>query len=208
MNRTKLLTLGLATLMLAGAAQADRKWDHPGRGNAYGRDWNRGNDYARVLHVAPLISRQRVSVPIRDCDYRGDSGRDYVRDYAYDRRAQDRAAGTILGGVAGAVIGHQLGHGDERKVGAVAGAVLGAAIGNEVARNDNRYEDRDGRRYDQRYDQRYDNTPRCRTTHEWRYDERIHGYRVTYEYGGRRYITEMPYDPGRRLRVGVDVRPL
>ncbi len=40
---------------------------------------------------------------------------------------------------------------------------------------------------------------------EERFDERVAGYRVTYEYNGRRQVTQLPYDPGRYLRVAVDV---
>ena len=32
-------------------------------------------------------------------------------------------------------------------------------------------------------------------------------YRVTYEYQGRRQVTELPYRPGERIRVRVDVTP-
>ena len=39
------------------------------------------------------------------------------------------------------------------------------------------------------------------------WDERIEGYRVAYEYHGRRYETRMPYEPGERVRVRVDVFP-
>jgi hypothetical protein len=36
---------------------------------------------------------------------------------------------------------------------------------------------------------------------------RVTGYRVTYEYAGRSYTSVLPYDPGRRLAVRVDVEP-
>jgi uncharacterized protein YcfJ len=35
----------------------------------------------------------------------------------------------------------------------------------------------------------------------------LQGYEVHYVYGGREYTTQMPYDPGQRLRVNVDVQP-
>jgi uncharacterized protein YcfJ len=38
-------------------------------------------------------------------------------------------------------------------------------------------------------------------------EERIDGYRVVYQFQGQKYATRMPYDPGRELRVRVDVRP-
>ena len=45
---------------------------------------------------------------------------------------------------------------------------------------------------------------RCETRYQ-RWQERIDGYRVTYVYNGRRQVTEMPYRPGDRIRVRVDV---
>ena len=39
------------------------------------------------------------------------------------------------------------------------------------------------------------------------WEERVDGYDVTYEYAGREYVTRMPYDPGERIRIRVDVTP-
>jgi uncharacterized protein YcfJ len=49
---------------------------------------------------------------------------------------------------------------------------------------------------------------RCGVQEEVRFEERVRGYRVSYRYRGRDYVTEMPYDPGPRLRVAVEARPL
>ena len=102
-----------------------------------------------------------------------------------------------MGGVAGAVIGHQIGRGDENTVATVAGAALGAVLGHEVARQ--------GGGYDRYSRERV--VERCRTRHEVRYDERVVAYRVTYIYNGRQHVTRLPYDPGRRIRLDVDVHP-
>ena len=48
---------------------------------------------------------------------------------------------------------------------------------------------------------------RCDVRYEQEYEERIEGYRVTYEYNGREYTTRLPYDPGERIRVRVAVAP-
>ena len=48
---------------------------------------------------------------------------------------------------------------------------------------------------------------RCDVRYEREYEERIDGYRVTYEYNGREYTTRMPYDPGERIKVRVAVAP-
>ena len=46
---------------------------------------------------------------------------------------------------------------------------------------------------------------RCRDIDHW--VNRINGYRVTYEYAGRRYSSFMPNDPGREVKVRVSVEP-
>jgi len=38
-------------------------------------------------------------------------------------------------------------------------------------------------------------------------EQRIEGYEVHYLYDGREYTTRLPYDPGSRMRVNVDVQP-
>jgi len=45
---------------------------------------------------------------------------------------------------------------------------------------------------------------RCRTVHEVR--EVPVGYDVRYRYGSREFTTRLPYDPGRRIRLAVDLR--
>jgi uncharacterized protein YcfJ len=45
---------------------------------------------------------------------------------------------------------------------------------------------------------------RCETVNNL--EQRIEGYEVRYIYDGREYTTRLPYDPGSRLRVNVDVR--
>ncbi|HLG53610.1 MAG TPA: hypothetical protein VI339_06865, partial [Steroidobacteraceae bacterium] len=49
---------------------------------------------------------------------------------------------------------------------------------------------------------------RCETRYRDSWDERIDGYDVSYTYNGRRYMTRMPYDPGDRVRIRVDVTPV
>jgi len=77
----------------------------------------------------------------------------------------------------------------------VGGAFVGAVLGSEAARRDAR-------------GPRYEEVQRCQTRYEERFDERVAGYRVTYVYDGRRGVTRLPYEPGRYIRVAVDVHPL
>jgi uncharacterized protein YcfJ len=46
---------------------------------------------------------------------------------------------------------------------------------------------------------------RCRTVDNARMQ--LQGYEVHYLYDGREYVTRLPYDPGSRVRVNVDVKP-
>ena len=93
---------------------------------------------------------------------------------------------------------HSIGDGRGRTAATLGGAVIGAAVGNELSKSDSRRDRRP----------RYEQVERCRTAYEERFDERVAGYRVTYEYNGRRQVTQLAYDPGRYLRVAVDVHPL
>lgn len=152
-------------------------------------------DYAKVVDVQPLTRRVRVSSPQREC---WDETRYDERDSG-PPRARDAAGPTLLGAVIGAAIGNQIGHGDGRRAATAAGAIIGAGIGNAQA----------GRRngYDQPPPPRAYTVQRCETRYREDVEERIDGYRVTYVYHGRRGVTELPYRPGDRIRVRVDVSP-
>ncbi len=221
-NRMAIL---MATLALGGAtvAQADSR----GSGSRGQSDY----DYARVVRVEPLARRIRVTEPRRECHYETvyDRGNYYqnASDRYYrngERRGDVRTTNsTIVGGLLGGAIGNQIGRGEGRSIATVAGALIGAAIGHDVGqrraderdgrtgdRYDDRYDNRRDDRYDDRNDDRYGRSrevERCRVRHEERYEERIDGYRVTYEYHGREYTSRMNYDPGRQVRVRVDVFP-
>jgi uncharacterized protein YcfJ len=208
-------------LMLAGqVAVADNgKWHNNGRygdgrhSHNDGRyDRNSGYDYARVLDVDPIVTRVRVRVPERECwqesryDDRYD-GRYGSRSVVDQYTPRSSAGNMILGGIVGAAIGNQIGSGDGRRAATVAGAIIGSAVGHDVAArraardaNDSRYG------YDDRGSREY-TVERCGTRYRDEWEERIDGYRVTYEYNGVRQTVRMPYDPGRQMRVRVDVRP-
>ena len=94
------------------------------------------------------------------------------------------------------MVGNQIGTGRGRDAARIAGALIGGAIGNQVSHD--RQRDYYGRER---------MVERCEVLYRDSWDERIDGYRVTYEYAGREYTTRMPYDPGERVRIRVDVRP-
>lgn len=168
-------------------AHAD-DWRHDG--GRYRDPWP-DIDYARVVDVQPLVERVRYRAPVQEC---------------FDvERGPDRTGSTLAGGLLGAVIGHQFGSGGGRRAATVAGAVIGGAVANDAAA---RAEARDD---DYGYDRgrgRVSYETQCRVRDEARYEERVRAYRVIYRFHGREYTTELPYDPGPRLRVAVDARPL
>jgi uncharacterized protein YcfJ len=195
---TKPMLLALAAGLVIGApvmAGQDSGWQDDRPADAGSPDY----DYAQVTHVEPRYRQVRISVPRQECY----TETRYVPDrpYAGDRPA---AGGMILGGLIGAVIGHQFGHGHERGLGTVAGAVVGSAIGHDAAQR--RDDDGDDRGYGGRGGRPVE-SERCETRYSERMEQRIDGYCVSYRYNGRNYQTNLPYDPGERLRVRVAVSP-
>lgn len=163
--------------------------DHDRDGNDDRDDRSGDYDYASVVHVEPLRRQVRVSEPVRECWEETTP----VSDGPF---SSNHVGGTLLGGLIGGVVGNQIGHGSGRQVAKVAGAIIGGAIGHNVSR--------------QRQHQRYGNErvyERCETRYRDSWEERVDGYDVTYEYAGRRYTTQLPYDPGDRIRIRVDVTP-
>lgn len=176
-------TVGVALAVASAGALADHDsygYDNPeDRSDAY--------DYASVVQVEPLRRQVRVSEPVREC--REEQG--YGSDGPF---SSNHIGGTLVGSLIGGVLGNQVGDGRGRQVARAAGAIIGGAVGYNVSR------DRKGYGGDRVYE-------RCETRYRDSYEERVDGYEVTYEYAGRRYLTQLPYDPGDRIRIRVDVTP-
>lgn len=181
----------IAGLTIAGAALASPPpWSNSRHNRGYHRAYDSGYDYAPVRHVEPIVRRVRVETPRRECwdDVRHVESRPHISDPAVGGR-------TLLGGLIGGVIGHQFGSGSGRDAATIAGTVIGAGVGYDSA----------ARRYSSGV--REEVVQRCEVRYEHEYEERIEGYRVTYEVNGREYTTRLPYDPGERIRVQVAVAP-
>jgi uncharacterized protein YcfJ len=146
-------------------------------------------DYARVVHVEPIVRRVRVETPRRECwdETRYVEARPHISDPAVGAR-------TLLGGIIGGVIGHQFGSGSGRDAATIAGAVIGSHVGYDSAR-----------RHAAAVEEH--TVTRCATRVVHEYEERIDGYHVTYVYNGREHTTRLPYDPGSTMRVRVAVAP-
>lgn len=180
-RKTLVATITLATLGLATPALADHNDNR--RGAQY--------DYARVISSEPIVRLVTVTTPVRECW-------EDVEYYTVNRRTPGSGASTLVGAIVGGVIGHQFGSGRGNDAATVAGTLIGAAVGNDSARRNHRG-----------YDSTEYSRPvrRCDTVVRERQEERIDGYNVVYRYNGQKYSTRMPYDPGRELRVRVDIRP-
>lgn len=184
--RNSAIALVLATFSMAALANDQRN------GPRYEDRYDERNgeyEYARVVDVSPLRRQVRVSEPVRECW-------EETRTASDGPFSSNHIGGTLLGGLIGGALGNQVGNGHGRQAARAAGAIIGGAIGNNVSR--------------QRQQERYGNervVERCETRYRDSYEERVDGYEVTYEYAGRRYLTQMPYDPGERIRIRVDVTP-
>jgi uncharacterized protein YcfJ len=195
--------LAAAGLLLSAPAWAgdDHGWK---RGNKHA-SYDGGYDYARVVDVDPIVRQIRVTTPRRECWM--ETRYEYEPRYEPQRVAgphRGAAGSMILGGIIGAALGNQVGSGDGRRAATVAGALIGSAIGHDRAdrRNAGQYYSDAGPREARPYE-----VERCDVRYEEDYEERIAGYRVTYLYNGREQTTRLPYDPGDRIRVRVNVRP-
>lgn len=184
MNRKpKLAALASAAMLLGTSAAAFADHDNGRAGDMY--------DYAQVISSQPIVNYVTVRTPVRECW-------EEMQYYTVDPRAGHTAGGTIFGAILGGVIGHQFGSGHGNDAATFAGSLIGAAIGSDAARKSHA---------GYGVEQHARPVERCKTSYRTHQEERIDGYRVTYRYNGQKYMTEMPYDPGRKLRVRVDVRP-
>lgn len=177
------------------AASTGALADHDRGGYRYEEQDRQGDyEFARVIGVEPLRRRIRVSEPVRECwDEVG-----YEDPRPEGPLSPNHAGSTLVGALIGGVLGNQVGHGRGRAAARATGAILGGAVGYSASQQRQRQYG-GGREY---------TYERCDVRYRDSYEERIDGYEVTYEYAGRRYVTRMPYDPGDRIRIRVDVTPV
>jgi uncharacterized protein YcfJ len=147
-------------------------------------------DYARVLSSEPIIRYVTVTTPVKECW-------EETEYYRVNERRPGLVGRTIFGAVLGGVIGHQFGSGRGNDMATIAGTLIGASIAKDTAIRKAGYGSREYSRP----------VTRCKTNYQSHEEERIDGYRVIYSYHGQKYATNTPEDPGKRLRIRVDVRP-
>lgn len=136
------------------------------------------DDWAQVLSSSPRY--EQISTPGQVCH----------RERIMAPAPRDNT-GAVIGGISGALLGSQVGRGNGRVAGAAVGAAAGAIIGDRIDNSQNGYVERD--------------VDRCMPTSQVRSE--LRGYDVVYDYQGRTYSTFLPYAPGDRLRLQVNIRP-
>lgn len=171
-------TLLITGTLISGSVYAGNKHHHSNNERFY--------DSARVIHSVPIYRTVRVNQPRQQC---------YEETVHYDERDNDSYTPMIAGGVLGGIVGNQFGKGNGKTFMTIAGTVLGGSVGRDIGMK-NRHRD---------YGTQYET--RCETVNDYHEEEVIEGYRVTYKYHGKKFTTTLPYDPGRRIKVRVSVRP-
>ena len=146
--------------------------------------------WADVVDVTPIVSTRQESIPTSHCRQVSKH-----RPHRHDRRSDADALPVLVGGVLGGVIGNQFGRGNGKRAMTVIGALAGASIA--------------GSRHQYTNDE-YSNDPRkvCRTSYESRQVDVVEGFRVTYEYMGRKFERVTEEHPGRRLKLYVTAVPV
>ena len=190
--------IALAILVFASAAGAGDKGHKHGHKHGHKQGHKQHDyaqqhdfyDYARVIRVRPIYREVEVSRPIREC---------WQEPVYHTSHGQHKSAGGMLaGGLIGGIIGHQIGNGRGKKVATAVGTLIGAQIGHEAVNGHRQQHNESVAGYEEH----------CKTRHQVSYEEVVDAYDVTYKYRGQRYHVEMPYDPGKRIKMRIQFTPV
>ncbi len=191
MQVSKKLIISLATASLAVIPSLSAEYSDYSENSRYSSNQTR-YVYADVIDTQPIKRYVTVSRPERVCEE--------VEYHPRRHRRHNSSGGTIAGGLLGGVIGRQFGGGKGRDAATVAGVLIGSAIGHDNEVNKER------RHKDQRHETR--TRQECSTRYTRSQEERIDGYNVTYSYLGETFNTRTRYEPGKQIRLAVNVRPV
>ena len=139
---------------------------------------------AKVLNATPVTETVQTQVPRRVCH----------EEQVVTQQTKSYTP-SILGGVIGAVVGSRFGGGKGKTLATVGGAALGASVGNDT---ENRARRKRGHTAV---------VENCHNEPSYDYENRITGYRVTYEYNGETYMTHTSMDPGKTIPLHVHLQP-
>ncbi len=183
-------TFAVAVLVFAGGVAAG---DGVSRGAFKDHDFATRQqyfDYARVISARPIYREVEISRPVREC---------WEEPVYHTRHGYPKSAGGMLaGGLIGGIVGHQIGKGNGRKLATAMGTLIGAGIGHEAVNGHARSHKETLVGYEEH----------CKTHHQVSYEEVIDAYDVVYRYRGRRHRIEMPYDPGERIKMRIQITPV
>ncbi|MBD8051909.1 glycine zipper 2TM domain-containing protein [Limnohabitans radicicola] len=134
---------------------------------------------AQAQEVGQVISRtpvyQQVVVPRQSCT-----------QTPVAVQPQTSGAGALMGAIAGGAVGNTIGRGDGRALATMAGVIGGAILGDKI--------ESPGATQTQ--------TQTTCTTQNI-YENRLVGYNVVYEFGGKQYTVQLPQDPGPTIQLQV-----
>jgi len=188
--KTLKTTIAVAMLVVASVAAAGDDGRRHGKKNHDYTPRHDLYDYAKVVAVQPIYREVRVSNPVREC---------WDEPVYHTRHNGHKSAGGMLaGGLIGGIIGHQIGNGRGNKVATAMGTLIGAQIGHQAVNGDTRQHDDTVVGYEEQ----------CKTRHQVSYEQVVDAYDVTYRYRGQRYHVEMPYDPGKRIKMRIQFTPV
>jgi uncharacterized protein YcfJ len=134
---------------------------------------------AQAQEVGQVISRtpvyQQVVVPRQTCS-----------QTPVAIQPQTSGAGAVMGAIAGGAVGNSIGRGEGRALATMAGVIGGAILGDRI--------ESPGAAQVQ--------TQTTCTTQNI-YENRLTGYNVVYEFGGKQYTVQLPQDPGPTIQLQV-----
>lgn len=148
--------------------------------------------YGKVLNVTPVYREYKVSTPVKEC------WREPVRQTKRVRRGSNSAGGTLAGGLIGGIIGHQFGKGRGQQLSTAVGTLIGAQLGHDAVRGGSSKNHSSYTRYEDF----------CGVENLVSYEEELDSYKVIYRYKGNKYQTNMPYDPGKKIKLKISIEPV
>jgi len=130
-------------------------------------------EVGNVLSRSPVY--QQVLVPRQTCT-----------QVPVTQSAPGTGAGALMGAIAGGAMGNAIGDGSGRALATVIGIVGGAMVGDRIEGSNGALTQ---------------NQTQCSTQNV--YENRLVGYNVVYEYAGKQYTVQLPYDPGTTIPLQV-----
>jgi len=145
------------------------------------------NVYGQVIEVpvvssSPVYQVVRVNTPQEEC---------WQEAVTVSTKKSNSNTPEILGAIVGAGVGRLFGDGRGQDAATVAGAILGGSIGSDL-------ENKNASSQVQ-YQQR------CRVVDQYRDEERLQGYDVTFKLNDRLYTTRTRNDPGSSININFTV---